>query len=72
MLFAISLNFSTFVYGSGMDIAYHIRKASFPSFFLFEVTIRTLPYFTRYRPAMPSGNRKVYFRGSFQFITVAI
>jgi len=27
---------------------------------------------THYRPAMPFGNRKIYFRGSFQFIMVTI
>jgi len=27
---------------------------------------------TLYRPAMPFGNRKFYFRGSFQFIIVTI
>jgi len=29
-------------------------------------------YLTRYRPAMPLGNRKKYFRGSFQFSIVTI
>jgi len=27
---------------------------------------------THYRPAMPFGNRKLYFRGSFQFTIVTI
>ena len=27
---------------------------------------------TLYRPAMPFGNRKIYFRGSFQFSIVTI
>jgi len=27
---------------------------------------------THYRPAKPSGNRKTYFRGSFQFSIVTI
>jgi len=29
-------------------------------------------FLTRYRPAMPFGNRKKYFRGSFQFSIVTI
>jgi len=29
-------------------------------------------YFTHYRPAMPFGNRKIYFSGSFQFSIVTI
>jgi len=29
-------------------------------------------YFTHYLPAMPFGNRKFYFRGSFQFSIVTI
>jgi len=31
-----------------------------------------LPNFTYYRPAMPFGNMKIYFRGSFQFSLVTI
>ena len=37
-----------------------------------EVAIHTLPYSTHYRPALPFGNRKIYFRGSFQFSIVTI
>jgi len=33
--------------------------------------LRNFP-FTHYRPAMPFGNRKKYFRGSFQFSIVMI
>jgi len=30
------------------------------------------PHLTHFRPAMPFGNRKIYFRGSFQFSIVTI
>jgi len=36
------------------------------------IRIGTLVGLTHYRPAMPFANRKIYFRGSFEFSIFAI
>jgi len=49
------------------------RKSTFYCISRHGIKFTSEPFFlTHYRPAMPFGNRKIYYRGSFQFRIVTI